>query len=140
MSEATFCLMPAGDNGARSIMYTALALGCIPVVLCDPLADWQLPYATHVPWAQLWVKPSAASFVRKPASLLPLLRTVSVDDVRRKQAAIARHRADVLYDVPHSRAGTNFAIDAARCLSSCISYSSSYGCSHTGRASNATSH
>ena len=33
MSEATFCLMPAGDNSARSIMYTALALGCIPVVL-----------------------------------------------------------------------------------------------------------
>ena len=136
MSEATFCLMPAGDNSARSIMYTALALGCIPVVLCDPLADWLLPYATHVPWTQLWVKPSAASFVRNPASLLPLLRIISADDVRRKQAAIARHRADVLYDAPHSCAGTNFVIDAARCLSSCSF--TSHSCSHTGRASNAT--
>ena len=116
MASAVFCLMPAGDNGARSIMYSALAVGCIPVVLCDRLQSVDLPFArppSRVPWERLWVKPSSAGFMRDPASVVRQLRGISASEVREKQLLIQRHLPDVLYESRESRAGTNFALQVA---------------------------
>ena len=33
MREATFCLAPAGDNFVSARFYTAIAAGCLPVVV-----------------------------------------------------------------------------------------------------------
>ena len=35
MASSTFCFMPAGDNGIRSLMYTSVAVGCLIVIVCD---------------------------------------------------------------------------------------------------------
>ena len=59
MAVSVFCLMPAGDNSVRSIMYSAIAAGCLPVILCDGLRTAALPFHQRVPWEKVRA-PSAA--------------------------------------------------------------------------------
>ena len=35
MAQSRFCLVPAGDTCDTSRLYSAIAAGCVPVVLCD---------------------------------------------------------------------------------------------------------
>ena len=37
-AESEFCLVPAGDTAATSRLYSAIAMGCIPVVISDSLS------------------------------------------------------------------------------------------------------
>ena len=127
MRLSTFCLMPAGDNGMRSLLYSAVAAGCIPVILCDRLRPTDMPFSSHVPWAELWVKASDGAFIRDASSVIRQLRAINASEVRHKQRLIARHRLDVLYEEAGSRAGTNFVLDAAntRCIRSLLNATSS---------------
>ena len=117
-------MIPGAASGPQPVLprthggrYSAIAVGCIPVILCDRLREKDMPYPTRVPWAELWVKGSDAAFVRDPSSLVRRLRALNSSVVRHKQRLLARHRLDVLYEEPGSRAGTNFVLDAAsRCL------------------------
>ena len=112
MASSVFCLMPAGDNGIRSLMYSAIAAGCLPVILCDPLSARHLPFADSVPWERFWVKLSARDAIRDPPSVLRALRAINGSEVRRRQRVMAQHRADVVYAHRESRAGDNLVAEA----------------------------
>eukprot|EP00966_Prymnesium_polylepis_P108730 2517258-Prymnesium_polylepis.1 len=114
MGSSVFCLMPAGDNGIRSLMYSAIAAGCLPVILCDPLSARHLPFADSVPWERFWVKLSARDAIRDPPSVLRALRAINGSEVRRRQRMMAHHRADVVYAHRESRAGDNLVADVRR--------------------------
>ena len=113
---ATWCLCPAGDTCVTSRLYTAIAAGCLPVVLCDQL---QGAFASSVRYADFWLRVPVRTFLAEPSALVPLLRRLSANDTEmgRRQRALARARADLLYDVPGSRAGSHF-LEAVvrRCL------------------------
>ena len=48
MATSTFCLSPAGDNCVSARFFSAVAAGCLPVVICDHLAGG----ASRLPLAQ----------------------------------------------------------------------------------------
>ena len=107
MTQANFCLCPAGDTCVTSRLYTAIAAGCIPVVLCDPLTG---AFAHAVPYSQFWIKYSTKRFLTRPTGLLDMLRRLDANatEIARRMRALRAHRADVLYDEPRSRVGTRF--------------------------------
>ena len=94
-------------------MYSAVAAGCLPVILCDQLTAKSLPFSVAVPWASFWVKASSRDFVKDAASVLRTLRSINSSEILHKQRVMAQHRADVVYSHRESRAGTNFIRDAA---------------------------
>ena len=108
--------MPAGDNAIRSLMYTAVGVGCIIVIVCDRLKYSDGAFPDAVPWRDLWVRLPERPFIRDPASALRQLRAMAANrsDVRRRQRLLHEHRRDVLYDVPDSRVGSHFLEAAAR--------------------------
>ena len=110
MRDVTFCLTPAGDNYASARFYTAIAAGCLPVVLADPFTG---AFPLQAMYDTFWVKAPQEDFVRDPASLLRTLRAMPAAEVAARQRAMAAHRADVLYDVVGTRVGTNLLLAAA---------------------------
>ena len=145
MVNSSFCLCPAGDTCVTSRLYTAIAAGCLPVVLCDQLSG---AFPSVVPYSSFWIKygywahtrPHSPlrlcvhsshrglrcvcprypikRFVSNPAHLLKVLRTLDTNttEMTRRRHALAAHRADVLYDEPSTRVGTRFlAAVGARC-------------------------
>ena len=115
MREATFCLTPAGDNWASARFYTAIAAGCLPVVVADPFTG---AFPQQAMYERFWVKVPHEAFIKEPASLLRILRAMPAAEVAARQRAMAAHRADVLYDVVGTRVGTNLLRAAAdtKCL------------------------
>ena len=115
MREATFCLTPAGDNWASARFYTAIAAGCLPVVVADPFNG---AFPQQAMYERFWVKVPHEAFIKEPASLLRMLRAMPAAEVAARQRAMAAHRADVLYDVVGTRVGTNLLRAAAdtKCL------------------------
>jgi hypothetical protein len=107
MVAASFCLCPAGDTCVTSRLYTAIAAGCIPVVLCDGLVG---AFAEHARYSSFWVKFPSKAFLRSPASLLPILRELSSNatEMKRRRRALSAARREVLYDEPWSRVGTRY--------------------------------
>ena len=110
MRDATFCLTPAGDNYASARFYTAVAAGCLPVVLADPFTG---AFPLQAMYDTFWVKAPQEAFIKDPASLLRTLRAMPAAEVAARQRAMAAHRADVLYDVVGTRVGTNLLLAAA---------------------------
>ena len=115
MREATFCLTPAGDNWASARFYTAIAAGCLPVVVASPFTG---AFPQQAMYDSFWIKVPDAAFIKEPASLLRMLRAMPAAEVAARQRAMAAHRADVLYDVVGTRVGTNLLRAAAdtKCL------------------------
>ena len=119
MSRSVFCLAPAGDNCVSGRFYSAIAAGCIPVVICGSSVEKHpVAYERSLPYGKFWIQVSKAEWIRSPVAVLARLRRMPKSEVEAYQAAIARHRADVLYDVPESRVGSNLlGAIAHRCLS-----------------------
>ena len=65
-----------------------------------------------------------AQFIRDPAALLRTLRAMPAAEVAARQRAMAAHRADVLYDVVGTRAGTNLLMAAAK--SKCVRHAHNF--------------
>lgn len=120
MASSVFCLCPAGDLCTTSRFVTAIAAGCIPVVLCDglhgPFGAREGSHLSPVPYSSFWVKYSTASFIRRPAGVLELLRAMSPAEVSRHQAALRAHRHQILLQLPGSQAGTRFLEEVADCV------------------------
>ena len=55
MRRSIFCLVPPGDTCVTSRLYTAIAAGCIPVVLCDRLVGG---FAANANYSSFWVSVS----------------------------------------------------------------------------------
>ena len=97
MGDSDFCLVPAGDSSVTSRLYSAIAAGCIPVVISPGLSG---AFASHVPYEHLWLRVSAAAFIHRPHDLLRRLREVSLAERRRRRHQLSIYAADVLYDAP----------------------------------------
>ena len=116
MASSAWCLCPAGDTCVTSRLYSAVAAGCLPVVLCDQL---QGAFPSAVDYSAFWLKVPVKAFLAQPASLLHTLRalTANATEMGRRQRALSRAQADLLYDLPESRLGSRF-LEAVlgRCL------------------------
>ena len=87
--------------------------GCLPVVL----GPHPQAYSGRVDFASFVVHLSDRAFLRDPMSAVRALRAISADEIARRKAALALHRADVLYDLRDSRAGDHFLAEVAEhCL------------------------
>ena len=117
MATSLFCLVPAGDTCVTSRLYAAMALGCIPVVLCDGLTGALPEYGRYSSW---WVKHPTRTFLRDATAVLRELRALPPADVARRQREMAAHVADALYDGRGSRVGTNFLLAARRHGRGCV--------------------
>ena len=115
MREATFCLAPAGDNFVSARFYTAIAAGCLPVVVGNRFTG---AFPQQAMYDRFCIKVPHEAFIKEPASLLRMLRAMPAAEVAARQRAMAAHRADVLYDVVGTRVGTNLLLGAAdtKCL------------------------
>ena len=113
MANSVFCLIPAGDTCEASRIYSAVAAGCLPVVLCDTMRG---AFPRQARWETFWIKPSAAAFMKDPVALVRALRAMPADEIRLRQAQLERARQDVVYDLPSSRTATNFLLGAAECF------------------------
>lgn len=113
LASSEFCLVPAGDYSVTSRLYNALAAGCIPVVIAPGLAG---AFASHVPYDELWLRVSAASFLAKPLELIQRLEAMPHSERVQRRHRLLRFASDVLYDVPGSRVADNFLRTARLCL------------------------
>ena len=116
MATSTFCLVPAGDTCVTSRLFASMALGCIPVVLCDGLTGALPEHARYSSW---WIKHSTRTFMRDATAVLRELRALPAADVARRQREMRDHVADALYDGKGSRVGTNFLIASRRHAMGC---------------------
>ena len=113
MANSVFCLIPAGDTCEASRIYSAVAAGCLPVVLCDTMRG---AFPRQARWETFWIKPSTAAFMKDPVALVRALRAMPADEIRLRQAQLQRARQDVVYDLPDSRTATNFLLGATECI------------------------
>lgn len=113
MAASVFCLVPAGDTFATSRLYSAIATGCLPVLLGDGI-EGALSHRAHYDDYALRIPQLA--FEASPHLLVPLLRSVPAEEILRRQTAMLADRPNVLYNVRNSRVGTHFLDGAARCL------------------------
>jgi len=105
MRQSRFCLVPAGDNEVSSRLYSAIAAGCVPVVIANQLSG---AFASHVPYHQLWLRVEESAFRAAPYALLGRLRALTDSQLQARRAQMRAYAADVLYDVPRSRVAHNF--------------------------------
>ena len=114
MVQSVWCLVPAGDSSITDRLYASIATGCLPIILADELKG---AFASHVRYDTFWLRVPMKDFIRRPEQLLARLRAMDPNEVRARQDAMQRHRADVLYDVPDSAAGSLFLQEiGAKCL------------------------
>ena len=95
LASSRFCLVPAGDNEVSSRLYSAMAAGCVPVVIANQLAG---AFASRVPYSRFWVRVEQQTFINNPLALLNRLRAISQAEIADRRARMLRHVADVTYD------------------------------------------
>lgn len=116
MARSEFCLVPAGDYEVTSRLYSAIAAGCIPVVVSPGLSG---AFASIVNYDRFWLRVHFLSFNKDPTTLVHRLRAMSTAERVRRRTQLLRHAVDVLYDVPGSKVADNFLRMAGYgCLSS----------------------
>ena len=112
--SSVFCLAPAGDMCVSSRVNSALAAGCIPVLLCD---EWVGAFRDVVPYDDIVVRLDVRTFIRDPSSAIRTLRAMPSWEVERRQRALAAYRADTIWEAEGSRVADHILNEAAsRCL------------------------
>ena len=104
MAESDFCLCPAGDTVGTSRFYSAIAAGCIPVVVANQLAG---AFASHVPYERFVLRAEHKAFVQNPELLLERLSLIDQPAILSMRRALDAYAADVIYDWPGSRVVSN---------------------------------
>ena len=112
MATSIFCLSPAGDNCVSARFFSAVAAGCLPVIICDHLTG-AFPQAVN--YSSFWIKHKTALWTSAPLALVDRLLSMPAEEVRRRQQAMARFRSDVLYDAPPWRMGDHILQSAMQC-------------------------
>ena len=110
MATTVFCLSPAGDNCVSARFFSAVAAGCLPVVICDHLAG---AFPSAVAYESFWIKYKQSQWTSDPLSLLRRLREMPASEILRRQKAMEHYRSDILYDAPPWRMGDHL-LKAAR--------------------------
>ncbi|KAG8465587.1 hypothetical protein KFE25_002894 [Diacronema lutheri] len=114
MANSVFCLAPAGDTCTSSRFYSALAAGCIPVVLCDGL---KAAFHDLVEYRSFTLSYDTTVLMDNPMSLMDALRAVPADEIRRMQRALVENRDRVLFQVGDGqRVVANLLSEVAMCL------------------------
>ena len=112
MRSSRFCLIPAGDSIITDRLYTAIAAGCLPVVLSPvrPGAFKELVnYSSFVlPSARDSAMASVLKLKMQPGRFLKWLRAIPAAEIAARQRAMHRHRADLLFDAEGSRVVDHF--------------------------------
>ena len=134
MAHSVFCLAPSGDTAATSRAYTALAAGCIPVLLSDRYemafsasTQPQPPAQMAANWSQLQPVPypqyvvhfSDSLFKRDPRRLIDFVRAMPAEEVTRRQAALALHRHETIFQASgplRTSAASHVLEEVADCL------------------------
>ena len=112
MTTTVFCLSPAGDNCVSARFFSAVAAGCLPVVICDHLTG---AFPNAVDYSSFWIKHKASEFVNKPLGLIERLRAMPADEILRRQQAMDRYRSHILYDAPPWTIGDHILRSANHC-------------------------
>mmetsp|Transcript_22924 Transcript_22924/g.58297 ORF Transcript_22924/g.58297 Transcript_22924/m.58297 type:complete len:479 (+) Transcript_22924:35-1471(+) len=112
MASSVFCFTPAGDTCVAGRFYSAVAAGCIPVVTCKG-APHPVAFEHLLQYEPFWISITTAEWDNAGA-LLRRLRGMNASQIERYQNALDHHRADVLYDVPNSRVGSNLLDEMMR--------------------------
>ena len=100
-----------------ALMWTATVTPFETAFLPVVLGPHPQAYSGRVDFASFVVHLSDRAFLRDPMSAVRALRAISADEIARRKAALALHRADVLYDLRDSRAGDHFLAEVAEhCL------------------------
>eukprot|EP00966_Prymnesium_polylepis_P018186 419568-Prymnesium_polylepis.1 len=117
MRQSTFCLVPAGDNEVSSRLYSAIAAGCVPVVISNQLSG---AFASTVPYGQMWLRVEEAAFRANPRALLPRLRALSDEQLEARRAqmrACVAVAPDRTGDSPHALRASDVLEERARAWS-----------------------
>jgi protein-tyrosine-phosphatase len=94
MASSVFCLAPAGDTCTSSRFYSALAAGCIPVVLCNKLSP---AFHQFLNYKAFVVRFDTRALAEEPMALIRRLRAYTAAEVAVMQAALAAARPHVLF-------------------------------------------
>ena len=116
MIDSVFCLTPAGDTQDTSRLFSAVAAGCLPVLIYHEKHGIPGPFsdvAKYDEWRVRWKHPG---FLRNPKEAINRLRQMDLKEIRLRQHRMEEHAADILYEHPQSRVGENFLIKARECL------------------------
>ena len=113
MEESRFCLVPAGDTFVSSRLYSAIAAGCIPVLISDGFSGANPEHADYDSFA---IRVPQREFQRAPHLIVDKLRNVSDEELTARQRQLERHARDVLYSDADSRVADHFLEAAAGCL------------------------
>ena len=112
MATTVFCLSPAGDNCVSARFFSAVAAGCLPVVICAHLSG---AFPSAVKYDEFWIKHRQSEWTADPLALVRKLREMPISEIRRRQLAMERYRSDILYDASPFRMGSHILRAAHRC-------------------------
>ena len=102
MLRSQFCLIPKGDTPSSSRFYTAIACGCVPLVIADAIRP-HLPFAKTVAYNEIVTFIRERRFARSPLSVIGNTTARLRERLPAIRAALRRAEADLLYDAAGSR-------------------------------------
>ena len=111
MLQSVFCLVPAGDSIITDRLYTAIAAGCLPVVLSPVRPGAFKELVNYSSFVLPPVGSPIASITRlktQPGRFLKWLRAIPAAEIAARQRAMHQHRADLLFDAEGSRVVGHF--------------------------------
>ena len=102
MRNATFCLVPRGDNEMTRKFTEAIVAGCIPVVIVDMPA---LPFERRLDYAAFSYEFDLKKVLERPTLVMETLLRVPAAEVRAKRRALLRVRRHFFYHDDPDRPG-----------------------------------
>ena len=106
MLRADFCLVPKGDTPTTSRFFSAVACGCVPIVISDHIRP-HLPFASRVPYDDFAAFVAESDFHAAPVERLRRTMEELRPRLPQMQAALAAAAPDVTFSAPQSRVADN---------------------------------
>ena len=102
LRNATFCLVPRGDNEMTRKFTEAIVAGCIPVMIVDMPA---LPFERRLDYAAFSYEFDLKKVLERPMLVMETLLRVPAAEVRAKRRALLRVRRHFFYHDDPNRPG-----------------------------------
>jgi len=97
MAASTFCLVVRGDTSSSRRLFTAIALGCIPVII----SDWiSLPFTSVIDYKafSLFFPEAVSSSTNGVRDMVQVLRSTSPDTLASMRAALGEANRVLLFN------------------------------------------